>query len=63
MLYIIVTPEMIGKPYEISNALGQIVGSGILDESKMSFSIQDLSGGVYFILIEGIHSGKKFTIK
>jgi hypothetical protein len=63
MLYIIVTPEMIGKPYEISNALGQIVGSGILDESKMSFSTINLSIGVYHLLIDGRKICKPFTVK
>jgi hypothetical protein len=51
---------VMGKTYSITNALGQVVATGVFNKQIMELSIQQLSAGLYQLNIDGMQENYKF---
>jgi hypothetical protein len=51
---------VMGKTYSITNALGQVVATGVFNKQIMELSIQQLSAGFYQLNIDGMQENYKF---
>jgi hypothetical protein len=51
---------LIGKKYNITNALGQVMATGIFNKQIMELSIQQFSSGLYQLNIDGLQENYKF---
>ena len=53
--------NLIGKPFWIFNAQGNIVSKGQLNSSQETLSLDHLTTGMYFIQLEGINTRIKIV--
>jgi hypothetical protein len=51
---------VMGKKYSITNALGQVMTTGIFNKQIMELSIQQFSSGLYQLNIDGLQENYKF---
>jgi hypothetical protein len=51
---------LIGKNYTITNALGQVMATGVFNKQTMELTIQQFSSGLYQLNIDGLQENYKF---
>ena len=51
---------LIGKNYSITNALGQVMATGVFNKQTMELTIQQFSSGLYQLNIDGLQENYKF---
>jgi hypothetical protein len=51
---------LIGKNYTITNALGQVMATGVFNKQTMELTIQQFSSGLYQLNIDGLQENYRF---